>query len=105
MYAIVETGGKQYKVASGESIKVELIEGEPGAEVKLDKVLAVVKDGGAAVFGTPVIANASVTAEIVSSEKQDKVLVFKQLPRKSSRKLRGHRQTLTTLKIKEIKGV
>ena len=89
---------------AGQSIKVEKLDAEPGAEVAFDKVLAVIKDDGP-VFGTPYVDNATVTAEIISTDKQKKVLVFKQLPRKKSRKLRGHRQILTTLKIKDIQGV
>jgi len=104
MYAYVETGGKQYKVSAGESIKVEKIDAEPGSEVKLDKVLAVIKDSEAK-FGTPYLDGAAVSAEVVETAKQDKVMVFKQLPRKNSRKLRGHRQEMTTLKIKDIQGV
>jgi large subunit ribosomal protein L21 len=104
MYAYVETGGKQYKVSAGQSIKVEKIEAEPGSEVKLDKVLAVIKEEDAR-FGTPYLEGASVSAEVVETAKQKKVMVFKQLPRKNSRKLRGHRQELTTLKIKDIQGV
>jgi len=104
MYAYVETGGKQYKVAAGQNIKVEKIEAEPGSEVKLDKVLAVIKENDAR-FGTPYLEGASVSAEVVETAKQDKVMIFKQLPRKNSRKLRGHRQELTTLKIKDIQGI
>ena len=104
MYAYVETGGKQYKVSAGQSIMVEKIEAEPGSEVKLDKVLAVIDEKNTR-FGTPYLEGATVSAEVVGTEKQDKVLVFKQLTRKDSRKLRGHRQELTTLKIKDIQGV
>jgi large subunit ribosomal protein L21 len=103
MYAYIETGGKQYKAESGQDIKVEKLDGEPGTEITLDKVLAVIKEDGS-VFGTPYVENASVSAEIISTEKQKKVMVFKQLTRKNSRKLRGHRQELTTLRIKEIQG-
>ena len=104
MYAYVETGGKQYKAIEGKNILVEKIDAETGSEVKLDKVLAVIKDDGA-VFGTPYLENASVSAEVVETEKQKKVLVFKKLMRKKSQKLRGHRQEMTTLKIKGIQGV
>jgi large subunit ribosomal protein L21 len=104
MYALVETGGKQFKAVPGESIKVEKLDAEEGAEVTLDKVLAVVRDDGP-VFGTPYIENASVSAEVVGAGKQKKVMVFKQKPRKGMRRLRGHRQQFTTLKIKEIQGV
>jgi large subunit ribosomal protein L21 len=104
MYAYVETGGKQYKVEAGQSIKVEKLDVEPGAEVTLDKVLAVIKEDGP-VFGTPYVENAAVSAEVLSTDKEKKVLVFKQKTRKNHRKLRGHRQSMTTLKIKEIQGV
>lgn len=101
MYAIVETGGKQYRVAAGDRIRVEKLQAEAGAEVSLDKVLALVKEDGP-VFGTPYVPKASVQAEVVESGKARKVLVFKQKPRKGFRSLRGHRQPYTTLKIKEI---
>ena len=104
MYAYIETGGKQYKAEAGMDIKIEKIEGEPGSSVSFDKVVAVIKDDGP-IFGTPYVEKVSVTGEIVKTEKQKKVMVFKQLTRKDSRKLRGHRQTLTTVKIKDIQGV
>ncbi len=102
MYAVIETGGKQYKVSSGDKIEVEKLDAEPGTEVKLDKVLALVKDDET-VFGNPYVSDASVSAEVVDSGKKKKVLVFKQKPRKGYRRLRGHRQHFTTLRIKEIK--
>jgi large subunit ribosomal protein L21 len=101
MYAYMETGGKQFKVTAGESVKVPLLEAEPGTEVTIEKVLAVIKEGGA-VFGAPYVANASVKAEVVGSGKDKKVLVFKMKPRKKHRKLRGHRQGYTMLRIKQI---
>ncbi len=104
MYAYIESGGKQYKAEAGKSILVEKLEGEPGTEISFDKVIAVIGDD-APVFGTPYIEKATVTGEIVKTEKQNKVMVFKQLSRKNSRKLRGHRQTLTTVQIKDIQGV
>jgi large subunit ribosomal protein L21 len=104
MYAVVETGGKQYRVEAGTEVKVEKLQADEGAEVTLDKVLAVVKEDGQ-VFGNPYIKGASVSAEVVGTGKGKKVLVFKQKPRKGFRSLRGHRQEFTTLKIKEIQGV
>jgi large subunit ribosomal protein L21 len=104
MYAYIESGGKQYKVEAGQNVLVEKLEGEPGSEISFDRVIAVV-GGKEPVFGTPYIEKASVTGEIVKTEKQKKVMVFKQLTRKNSRKLRGHRQTMTTVKIKDIQGV
>jgi len=104
MYALIETGGKQYKAEPGKSIKVEKFDAEPGSEVTIDKVLAVVKEDGQT-MGKPYIEGASVSAEVVSTDKQKKVLVFKQKTRKNHRKLVGHRQQMTTLKIKDIQGV
>lgn len=104
MYAYVETGGKQYRVAQGERILVDRMEAEPGTEVTLDKVLAVVRDDDT-VVGTPYVKEASVTAQVVDTKKQRKVLVFKQKTRKDHRKLRGHRQSMTTLQITGIQGV
>lgn len=103
MYAIIEAGGKQLRVSEGDKVNVELIEAEAGSQIKLEKVLALIKDEGA-VFGTPYVPGASVSAEVVGSGKGDKVLVYKQKPRKCHRKLRGHRQPFTTLVIKEIGG-
>lgn len=104
MYAVVEAGGKQYKVTSGDFLQVEKLRADEGSEVKLDKVLAVVTDDRT-VLGKPYVEGASVSAEVVGSGKEKKILVFKQKPRKGHRKLRGHRQEFTTLKIKDIKGV
>lgn len=104
MYAIIETGGKQLKVAEGQTVSVERLKAEKGSEVTIDKILAVVKDGGDAVYGKPYVSGAKVTAEVLSEYKDEKVLVFKQLPRKNSRKLRGHRQIYTKIKIKTIAG-
>ncbi|MDA8168734.1 MAG: 50S ribosomal protein L21 [Nitrospiraceae bacterium] len=102
MYAIIETGGKQYRVASGEKVAVEKLDLDSGSEVVFDKVLVVAKEDGP-VVGNPFVPQASVTAEVVSEGKADKVLVFKQKARKGHRKLRGHRQPFTEVRIKEIK--
>ena len=101
MYAIVETGGRQYKVSSGDVIKVDKLASEPGAVVDLGKVLAVM-DGSKTVLGTPYVKGAEVKAEVVGSGKDEKVLVYKKRPRRVYEKLRGHRQPFTTLKIKEV---
>jgi large subunit ribosomal protein L21 len=104
LYAFVETSGRQFRVSSGESITVPAHLAEPGEEVTLEKVLAVVKENGT-VFGSPYVENASVKAEVIGTGKSKKVLVFKKRPRKGFKRLRGHRQDYTTLKIKEILGV
>lgn len=102
MYAIIETGGKQYRVSEGMNIKVERLGAEPGNTISLDRVLALVKEDKA-VFGTPYLSGVTVNAEVVGEGKRDKILVFKQKARKGHRKLRGHRQIYTALRIKEIK--
>lgn len=102
MYAIIEAGSKQYKVSEGEVIKVDMPM-EVGKEIRIDKVLATV-DESKTVLGNPYIENAEVTAEVIETGKSRKVLIFKQLPRKGHRKLRGHRQPFSRLKIKEIKS-
>ena len=100
MYAIIETGGKQYRIEEGSKILVEKLSAQAGDEVTLDKVLML--GGGEVKIGTPTVANATVTAEVVSQIRGPKVLVFKRWRRNDSRKLRGHRQDYTTLKIKSI---
>jgi len=102
MHAIVEMGGKQYKVAVGETIKVEKGSYETGATFNIDKVLAVV-DGPNTICGTPYVSGAEVTAEAVGNGKSKKVLVHKQRPRKVYRKMRGHRQQFSMLKISGIR--
>jgi large subunit ribosomal protein L21 len=101
MFAIVKTGGKQYRVGPGDQIVVERIAGEVGAEVALDQVLAF-SDGEISAVGTPTVAGASVTAKIVQQPRGTKVLVFKKKRRKNYRRKRGHRQELTVLRIQGI---
>jgi len=101
-YAIVQTGGKQYKVSEGDILKVEKIDGEKGGLVSINDVLMVVDDQNIKI-GQPNISGASVTGEIVSQGKAKKVIIFKSKRRKGYRKKQGHRQFYTALKIKEIK--
>jgi large subunit ribosomal protein L21 len=100
MYAVIKTGGKQYKVAEGEFLKVEKLEGEIGDSIEFAEVLMV--GGEKTVVGAPLVAGATVTAKIATQGKGKKVLVFKSKKRKGTRKLRGHRQHLTVLKIEKI---
>ncbi len=100
MFAIVRTGGKQYRVAVGDQITVERLEGEVGAEVALADVLAL--GGEVPKVGTPTVPGASVTAKIVQQPRGAKVIVFKKKRRKNYRRKRGHRQELTVLKIQRI---
>ncbi|MBI4710499.1 MAG: 50S ribosomal protein L21 [Nitrospirae bacterium] len=99
MYAVIETGGKQYKVSEGEVLKVEKLSATGSFD--FDKVL-MVSDGTKAAFGSPFLSSAKVTAEVIGDGKAKKILVYKQKPRKGYRKLRGHRQTYTQVKIKSI---
>ncbi|PZP39195.1 MAG: 50S ribosomal protein L21 [Pseudomonas fluorescens] len=101
MYAIVMCGGKQLKVAQGEHVSVELLNGDVGSKVVLDKVL-LVADGDKISVGSPLLANAKVNAEVVSHGKGKKVIIFKKRRRQNSRRKNGHRQSSTMLKITGI---
>jgi len=103
MYAVIKTGGKQYKVAAGEKIKVELLDAEVGAEVTIDQVLAV-GNGGELKIGAPLVAGATVKATVVSHGKHDKVRIFKMRRRKHYKKSQGHRQNYTELEISAVNG-
>lgn len=99
MFAVIKTGGKQYRVAKDDTITVEKIDAEPGTDVVIDRVLML--DDKA---GTPFLTGASVTAEVLGQERDDKVIVFKKKRRKNYRRKNGHRQNVTVLRIKDIKG-
>ena len=101
MYAIVETGGKQYRVQPGETVRVESIHEEPGKEVVLEKVLLVSNDTQIT-SGNPYITGAVVTAEVLGHGRGDKIIVFKFKSKKNVRKKQGHRQNYTDIKIREI---
>ncbi|MBB3283006.1 MULTISPECIES: 50S ribosomal protein L21 [Roseateles] len=103
MYAVIKTGGKQYKVAAGEKIKVEQIAAEVGQEIVIDQVLAV-GNGADLKIGTPLVAGASVKATVVAHGKHDKVRIFKLRRRKHYKKSQGHRQTFTELEISAVNG-
>jgi len=102
-YAVVKTGGKQYKVAPGEVLRVERLEGQVGEKVSLGEVLFVGGNGEVKI-GTPMLAGVKVTAEIVDQGLAKKIIVFKKKRRKSYSRKHGHRQRLTTLRIVEIQG-
>ena|SRR6056297_419400 len=102
MYAVVETGGKQFRVQPGDIINVEHLDGEPGDIVKLDKVLMVTDDSGVQ-SGTPLVDGAYVEANILEHGKAKKVKVFKYKSKKNYRRLRGHRQHYTQIKIETVK--
>jgi large subunit ribosomal protein L21 len=102
-YAVVETGGKQYRVSPGDLLTVERLGGEPGSAVRFDRVL-LVADGERVAVGTPTVAGASVAGEIVRQGRARKVIVFKFKRRKKYRRTRGHRQAQTTVRITAISG-
>jgi len=102
-YAVIRTGGKQYRVAEGDLVKVEKLAGEVGEQVTLADVLFI-GDNGAVKIGAPVVANARVVGEIVGQGKAKKIVVFKKKRRKSYSRQRGHRQHQTTLKITGIES-
>ena len=101
MYAVIKTGGKQYKVAAGEKIKVEQIAADVGQEIVIDQVLAV-GNGAELQVGTPLVAGASVKATVVAQGKHDKVRIFKLRRRKHYQKHQGHRQTYTELEVVSV---
>jgi large subunit ribosomal protein L21 len=103
MYAVVETGAKQYKVTPGDTLEVERLQADQGNTVTLDRVLLVNKEGQVTV-GMPTVTNASVVADVVKHIRGEKVTTFKMKKRKGYHKTQGHRQELTVLKIKEIKA-
>ena len=103
MYAVVATGGKQYKVTVGETLRIEKIAGEVGAEVAFDQIL-LASDGEELKIGQPVLEGAKVVAKIVEQDKAKKVLVFKYKRRKRYRKMQGHRQPFTAVKIEKIEA-
>jgi len=101
MYAIIRTGGKQYQVAAGDTLRVEKLQGEVGDTVELSDIL-LVADGDDVKIGQPVVDGAKVVAKIAEQGKAKKVLVFKKKKRKGYKVKRGHRQQYTALKIEEI---
>ena len=102
MFAVIRTGGKQYRVAKDDKIVVEKLTGEPGAMVELADVLMIGGDGKAPTVGSPVIDKAAVFAEVVEQSRADKIIVFKKHRRKNYRRTRGHRQEQTVLRIVDV---
>jgi len=101
MYAIIETGGKQYRVETGATIQVEKLPGEVGAVVELDQVRLVHGDAGL-VVGQPLVHGAKVMAEIVRQDRTRSIIIFKKKRRKNYRRTRGHRQSFTQLRVTDI---
>ena len=101
MYALIKTGGKQYKVAAGEKLKIEQIAADVGQEIVIDQVLAV-GDGADLKVGTPLVAGASVKATVLAQGRHDKVRIFKMRRRKHYQKRQGHRQNFTEIQISAV---
>jgi large subunit ribosomal protein L21 len=101
MYAVIETGGKQYRIEVGTELQVELLDVEPGKTITLDRVL-LVADGDVSSIGQPLVADASVSAEVVRQIRGEKLISFKYRPKARSRVKKGHRQELTVLRISDI---
>jgi large subunit ribosomal protein L21 len=101
MYAVIKTGGKQYKVAPGEKLKIEQIPADVGSQVVLDQVL-LVANGDAVTVGKPLVSGAKVAATVVSQGRHDKVRIFKMRRRKHYMKRQGHRQNYTEIQIDAI---
>jgi len=101
MYAVIKTGGKQYRVATGEKIKVEQLVADVGQQITLDQVLAV-GSGADLAFGTPLVAGATVVATVVAHGRHDKVRIFKMRRRKHYQKRQGHRQGFTEIEISAV---
>ena len=101
-YAVIATGGKQYKVSENEIVKVEHLLGDVGSKMNFDKIIMVGGDGSPK-LGKPYLTGATVEGEIVEQDKHPKVLVFKKKKRKGYKKIRGHRQCFTAVKIAKIK--
>ena len=99
MYAVIKTGGKQYRVTSGDVIKIEKIAGEEGKEVVFNEVLAL-----GDTIGTPLVSGASVTATVLKQTKDAKIIVFKKKRRQNYRRKNGHRQNITLVKITNVAG-
>ena len=97
MFAVIQTGGKQYRVAEGDRLRVEKLAGDVGAKITFDKVLLV--GGDSVKVGTPLVSGAKVSAEIVAQDRAKKIIVFKFRRRKNYRRKQGHRQPFTELKI------
>jgi large subunit ribosomal protein L21 len=103
MYAVIKTGGKQYKVSAGEKLKIETIVADVGSEIVLDQVL-LVADGEKVTAGTPLVSGAAVKATVVSHGRGEKIEIFKMRRRKHYRKTQGHRQNYTEIQINGITG-
>lgn len=104
MFAVIQTGGKQYKIAEGETVKVEKLDAVAGDKVTLDQVLMLKDDNGATKIGDPLVKGAKITAQVLEQGRGKKITVYKYKKRKNQRKKQGHRQAYTKLLIEKIEG-
>jgi len=102
VFAIIQSGGRQVKVTAGSVVTIDRIDAEPGAEISLDRVLVLEKDGGEVLAGAPFVANARVVGIVDGESRGPKIRVFKKKRRKGMRRTKGHRSTYTLLRVKEI---
>ena len=102
MFAVIRTGGKQYRVTPNDVLKVEKLDAEPGATYTFTDVLAVGADEGGATIGSPLVPGASVTATVIAQDRLDTVIIFKKRRRQNSRRKNGHRQHVTVLRVASI---
>ena len=102
MYAVIRTGGKQYRVAANDVLKIEKLPGEAGETITFTDVLAVGSVAGGTTIGTPLVAGATVTATVIAQDRLDKVIIFKKRRRQNSRRKNGHRQHVTVLRVAGI---
>ncbi len=104
LYAIIETGGKQYKVAENDVLKIEKLEAEVGSVVQFDKVLALTAENGMVRLGTPLVSGAKISAEVIEQRKDAKIIIFKKKRRHNYRRKNGHRQLITVVRILDVSG-
>ena len=101
MYAVIKSGGKQYRVKAGQTVRLEKLAGEKGSKVELGNVM-MVEDGGNVQTGSPLLPNAKVEATILETDRADKIIIFKKKRKKQYRRTRGHRQSFTAVRIEKI---
>lgn len=104
MYAVIQTGGKQYKVSEGDVLKIEKLPVEPGEQTVLDQILMIGDDDGNVKVGDPLVNGAKVTAAVIEQGRNKKIIVYKYKKRKNYRRKQGHRQAYTKIKIEKIEG-
>ncbi len=103
MYAVIKTGGQQFRVEKGDKLSVQKLEAEAGKSITLDEVM-MINDGKTAKVGTPLVSGAKVTAKVVEQTRDDKVVIFKKKRRQNYRRTKGHKQPLTVIEITDIKA-